>query len=118
MLRGLTSEGFRHCFAFKIIHSGQLLFLEPARERLVVVAAGGNAYAWNKAFAERGARIVTVERSFPIYPKATSRTPRMGPLLTCASIIAYELGIEGWIVTPKQLYIRLIRDHGGEEIVP
>lgn len=113
-----TSEGFRHCFAFKIIHSEQLLFLEPARERLVIVAARGSAYAWNKAFHERGARILTVEREFPMYPTISARTPKYGPLLTCASLIAYELGIEGWILTPRQLYVRLIKDHGAEEITP
>lgn len=118
MLHGLTSEGFRHCFAFKVIHSGQLLFVEPTRERMVIVASGGWAHSWLKAFHDRGARIVVVERAFKVYPKIDARTPRYGPLLTCASIIAYELGIEGWIVTPKQLYTRLIRDHGGEEITP
>lgn len=117
-MRRFTSTGFHHCFAFKAIHSEQLLFLEPARERLVVVASGGWAHSWLRAFFKKGARVVVVERTFPVYPKYSSRTPRFGPLLTCASVIAYELGIEGWIMTPKQLYTRLLRDHGGEEIAP
>lgn len=117
LLHAFTSKGFRHCFALKEIHSGQLLFMEPARERLVVVAAGGWAYEWLKAFSDSGARIVVVERTFPLYPVISHETPKVGPLLTCAAVIAYELGIEGWVVTPKQLYRRLLRDHGGEEIM-
>lgn len=102
----------------KVIHSGQLLFVEPARERMVIVASGGWAHNWLLAFAGNGARIVVVERHFPIYYPPTSRTPRFGPLLTCASVIAYELGIEGFIMTPRQLYTRLLRDEGGKEITP
>ena len=118
LMHWFTCEGFRHCLAFKVIHSGQLLFVEPTSARMVIVASGGWAWTWLKEFCRLGCRIVVVERSCPIVPVDDGTVPRVGPLLTCASVVAYAIGIEGWVMTPKQLYDRLIRDYGGKEIKP
>lgn len=97
--------GFRHCFL--ILHDGRhWLTLDPLSHRLDLAVQPLPASVDVPALYRRaGYRVVP----------ARLRTPlRAAPpgVLSCVEIVKRALGLNGFLIlTPYQLYCRLVRDH-------
>ncbi len=108
-----TRPGFRHCLALRHDESGQVVGCNPLRQGLILSYEPGPALVHLETFAAHGATIVLVKTPLSAYDPALRTASIRGPMLTCASVVAYLIGVHGWIVTPRQLYRTILARYGG-----
>ncbi len=92
---------------------GQVQVFDPHIHRLESPVYTSWVYLWVKAYLEAGCRVLVVQVHHPAY--SPRLIPRRGVVMTCASTIAYLLGIECFAITPRQLW-RALKRHGAEEV--
>lgn len=106
----MTRPGFRHCFAFRALASEVILLVNPLLHRVDTRSFWMRPDVMIAQEQAAGARIVTIE----LQPTKAD-PPRRGPILTCASVCAYSMGMDTRAITPYGLY-RAILAHGGREL--
>jgi hypothetical protein len=111
-----TKPGFRHCCAFRSIGDDAVLFLNPLLHRVEQGVRFEPPHEVIRQIVNLGFRVCVVERAVSEYDPARDRQVARGAFVTCASVIAYTIGLDfrgKW--TPWQLWQAVIAA-GGEEI--
>ena len=107
--RHFSPPGFRHCFAFTTAIEGLCHVMNPRETHLEVELVAIPSQLLCEHFLGRGARLVFVE------PRESAYTlPRRWLVQTCATVIAYHLGLNTGAVTPYQLYRHCLAIGGTE----
>lgn len=103
-----TRPGFRHCYAFAELAPGVLLVVNPLIHCVHIQSIASRPWRWIEREQDEGGLIVTIE----VDPDPC-KPPRRGPVMTCASLVAYTMGLDTRAVTPYGLF-RSILASGGE----
>lgn len=104
--------GFGHCFAFADVPGSELnLIVNPQMGRVEYLVLEGPPSDLVQYWRAPGNTLVTISRP-PLSDRYVSRS--IG--LTCASVLAYTIGVPFGGLTPWQLYRRLLK-MGAEEIL-
>lgn len=107
-----VKRGFRHCYA--IAEVGQDVFWIETQPHRIALGITINAYPWQII---RDALVLGHTVLYVGKPDApTQRTWSHSPFLTCASVIAYAMGIDSRALTPYALFRDLKRRFGAELI--
>ena len=97
--------GFSHCYAFRQPQSGILIALNPLVHRVenaIVLERASDRITRELA---AGHRVLVYERYTRVYDPARDRRVGRGLFITCASYIAYTIGVPfSWRSTPWQLW--------------
>lgn len=104
-----TTPGFRHCLAFRQICDGICLVIEPTMYGMNVSLRECESRELVAEAQAKGGRVLVTNSRIP-----PSVELRRGPLVTCASVVAYCVGISSRAVTPKGLYNHLVQDGATE----
>lgn len=108
----LTAPDFRHCFAMTELTPGQVLVIDPLAAGVNVALIGQRPDTILKECLDTGFRVLVAKRPRSHHtPALISR----GLTVTCASYLAYTLGLDGRPLTPQQLY-RLMMRTGAKEL--
>ena len=114
--RIFLTPGFGHVYAFRQPQSGVCIVLNPLIHRVenaIVLERACDLI--DKAMAD-GHRVLVYERHTRVYNAQLDVRIGRGWLITCASVLAYTLGINfSWRCTPYQLYRAALRA-GAEEL--
>lgn len=102
-------SGFEHCFVIQA-QPGCSLAVNPRIHGMEVHVAGHSAIETLLDVWREGDTVVTVN-----WPEMGYDMPRRWPVLSCATVVAYFIGLPHWCPTPYSLYRRLIR-LGGKEL--
>ena len=102
--------GFGHVYALRQPQSGMVIALNPLIHRVenaIVLARASDLIARAK---DAGHRVLVYERYTRVYDPVTDERVGRGLCITCASHLAYTLGISfSWRSTPWQLYKAALR---------
>lgn len=110
---------FQHCYAACEVAPEIILFIDPQVNGIVRSFVVGRPKAHIDTVLRLGGKVLFVE--FPADRPDLDHTRgrnRRAPFLTCASAIAYELGLDTRALTPKGLHRVLLDRYGAEEIEP
>lgn len=111
-----TREGFGHVYGFRQPQSGLLIALNPCVHRVenaILLDRASNVI--DRAKAE-GNRVLVYSKLTRAYDPHTDVRVGRGWFITCASFLAYVMGIPfSWRCTPYQLY-RAALKAGAEEL--
>jgi hypothetical protein len=114
--RIMLTEEFGHVYAIRQPLSGILIFLDPLIHRVenaIVLERASDVIS--RALAD-GHRVLVYTKHTRAYDAHTDVRVGRGLCITCASFLAYVLGINfSWRCTPKQLYRAALRA-GAEEL--
>lgn len=108
--------GMSHCVAFKAADAGgrATLWITPYVGKCMVTVQPGEPWRWVRAGKALGWRILTLE--VPAEPRSTrAGVPPLGIFTTCATVVAYCMGLPARVWLPQVLW-RLIIAAGGKEI--
>lgn len=108
-INGVCRDGFGHCLMFTRMHNLTMM-IEPHLGVVNHVLTDANI-AELLAEQKAAGNTVVFFRHAPQPMKMLVRTP----MITCASYLAYTMGLPFFGVTPHQLYKKLIK-RGGETI--
>ena len=109
ILRALTKTGFGHCYVFTRMND-VVLGIDPMMGTVNHIITNSNFADMLAAQKECGYRVVVIHHQAE--PESFRMRP---PLMTCASYIAYTIGIGFFGTTPYGLYKKLMK-MGAEEI--
>lgn len=112
---GILPPGFGHCFCFREHWPGFVIVVNPLMARVETISGLGNAWHLNRDYLAQGMRVLVVDRVFTAARDA-DRLAWRGVPLTCASAVAYHIGLAKFPITPLGLRRVLIRDYGAREI--
>jgi hypothetical protein len=104
-----------HCFALRQVGPEDTLFINPRDLVCLVEILHGTPAHYLKQYRARGWKVLVVELEVSDYPPPPG-IPPLGLFTTCATVVAYCLGISTRIALPSTLYRTLIRRHRAEEI--
>jgi hypothetical protein len=108
--------GMSHCLAFKAADQDgkQTLWVTPYTSKCMVTVQPGEPWRWVRSAKARGWRVLTVE--VPADPATTTAgVPPLGIFTTCATVVAYCIGLPARVWLPQGLW-RLVLANGGKEI--
>ncbi|MDJ0950957.1 MAG: hypothetical protein QNJ94_18755 [Alphaproteobacteria bacterium] len=104
-----TVPGYRHCFAFCQWRPGEVYIIEPMQEALFAhVELHEHVLDVVERALKRG-MVLEFEHE-PMVSGIGFRLRDRAPLLTCASVIGYTLGLRAWVLTPQGLARRLLKE--------
>ena len=105
-------KGFGHVFCFSEIprSDGFILVTNPSLGRVEHFLVVGRTWKLIREFLESGDTVVVAK-----IESVAHIAVRRGPLMTCATILAYHGGLPFRGVTPWQPYKALL-DHGGTDL--
>lgn len=107
--RWLLRRRFRHCYAFTELADGLCFIIDPLMQHVVHEMHDRKLHEL-VAFAKLSGGRVVMARLAPqhrILPRSI--------LITCASYLAYTVGLPFFGITPYHLFTALIK-HGAEEV--
>lgn len=107
-----TSPGFRHCFAFCELTPGQVLLVDPTRRGVRIDLVGQRPDHLVRKCREAGFRVLVAKVSQDHHTPALIRR---GLGVTCASFLAYLLGLDGRPLNPRQLW-KLLKANGARDL--
>lgn len=111
-----TRPGFRHCYAFRCLAPDVTMVIAPMVHRIEQGLVGRMPAALIELAKSGGSRVLVVERVVSEYDPARDGLVPRGPVITCATVLAYLIGVPfAWRFTPWQLWKQLLR-HGAEEV--
>lgn len=111
-----TRPGFRHCYAFRCLAPNVTLVLSPMVHRIEQALVGRMPCDLIEAAKSSGWRVLVVERVVAEYDPRRDRLLPRGPAMTCATVLAYLIGVPfAWRLTPHQLWKTLL-SIGAEEV--
>lgn len=110
------TRGFRHCWCFTQIRPYMVLVVNPCLDHCQILLNECWPYDMLREVAGRDplTRVLAFDQ-FSVYPPLASRVTRRGFPVSCASYLAYTLGIDATVQTPYGLYRHLMV--GGGRIV-
>lgn len=106
-----TRADMRHCLAFREVLPGMVLMVDPRSDYVQMDVIAGWPEQLVQRFQASGSRVLEYLTSAPDV-RATRH--RFGN--TCASALAYQLGVAEVIFKPQGLYAALVR-RGARELV-
>lgn len=110
------TPGFGHVYGFRQPQSGVLIALNPLVHRVENAIVLQRAYERIADELAAGHRVLVYERHTRVYNAQQDVRVGRGWCITCASYVAYTLGIPfSWRCTPYQLYRAALRA-GAEEL--
>lgn len=110
------TPGFGHVYGFRQPKSGILIALNPLVHRVENAIVPRRASEVIDEALAQGHRVLVYERHTRVYNAQLDVRVGRGWLITCASYLAYTLGIPfGWRCTPYQLY-RAALKAGAQEL--
>ena len=111
------SGPFQHCFAACEVSENTILLMDPKVNGMWRGFILGRPAEHIRFAKKAGMRVLFIEfeQGRPDM-FLTNKINNRGLALTCASIIAYELGLSSWAVTPKGLFRVLTRRYGATEV--
>lgn len=118
-----TRPRARHVFVVRIVGPDLVLGIEPLFSRALVRVFDEDMVELLDRYLDLGHDVLVYEtgRGVPVYESgqgeysARRLLQLRSPILTCASFIAYTLGLNGWIVTPQSLKRALLK-HGAQRL--
>lgn len=114
--RIFVKPGFGHVYAFRQPQSGILIALNPLVHRVENAIVLERAWDMIIRAKENGHRVLVYERHTRVYNAQLDVRVGRGLVITCASTLAYVMGINfSWRCTPYQLYRAALRA-GAEEL--
>lgn len=103
--RVFLRPGFGHVYGFRMPQDGLLLALNPCVHRVENAVVFERACDVIERARGMGHRVLVYERLVREYDRAVDRRVGRGAFLTCASVLAYTLGLDfSWRSTPWQLW--------------
>ena len=109
-LRIFTKRGWRHCFAVTTLADDVPIVINPSRPVLEITLPLATTAETVARFRQDGYRCLVVSTTEPDYNLAKHCIVK-----SCATVVAYSLGIGTWAITPRQLWRRLLRE-GAREV--
>lgn len=111
-----TRPGFGHCYAFRMPADQVILALNPCVHRIENGLRFERAYDIILRAKAAGERVLVYERPTRVYNPHTDVRVGRGLFVTCASTVAYLVGVNfSWRCTPWQLWQALIKA-GAQEL--
>lgn len=103
--RVFLTPGFGHVYGFRQPQSGVLIALNPLIHRVENAIVLERASDLIARALDAGHKVLVVERCIRVYNPHTDVRVGRGLFLTCASYLAYTIGISfSWRSTPWHLY--------------
>lgn len=106
LTRKLTPEGFGHVFAVTQLEN-ICVMIEPLLGAVNHLLVQRNIDDLLEVFAERGYTVIGI-----VMETEPNKFRMRGPIMTCASYLAYTVGLDFWGFTPMQLYRKLMKKGG------
>lgn len=103
--------GFQHVYCLGQLHDDIVLGVNPTLDGLEIGLMPGDAGQMAREAVKDGHNVLRVDGAMPAY-----RLPRRFGLMTCATVVAYHLGLPVWAPTPWRLYRRLMRQFDAEVV--
>lgn len=105
-----TRSNARHCYCFTNRNDGLIEVFDPQRDRLFTYAYAGWSYGHVKHALKAGHQVFVVDvPEKPYCPDTPFHDIKRSFVMTCASLVAYRIGVQEAIVTPQGLRSALIR---------
>jgi hypothetical protein len=104
-VKPFTRQGWRHCFAMTTLATDVPLVINPTRLVMEVSMPLTETYAAVNLFKAHGYRCLVVTVDKPDYNLAKHCI-----INSCATVVAYSLGISTWAFTPRQLWRHLLKN--------
>lgn len=108
---------FQHAYAICEVSDNMQLYIDPQINGIVTSLIVGRPADHIRYVIKTGGKVLFVER--PDWREEMDDVElryRRGWTMTCASVIAYQLGLDTRAVTPKGLYDYLLREHAAREL--
>lgn len=103
--RVFLSPGFGHVYAFRMPKNGICIALNPLIHRVENAIVMERASEWIERALAEGHKVLVFERHTQVYRSHIDVRVGRGWFITCASYLAYTLGIDfSWRCTPRQLW--------------
>lgn len=103
--------GFQHVYCLGQLADDIVLGVNPTLDGLEIGLMQGAAEQMAREAAREGGNVLRVPGALPAY-----RLPQRFGLMTCATVVAYHLGLPVWAPTPWRLYRRLMRSFDAEAV--